>query len=134
QLKNLRLPSGIQINQAGNETYFNFANLTSLERLDIRALTTFNANALNNCILGNQFLNIETGCKVVYNSALGVTNRLAYNFITVFTGSTILTGDKFYIDGRVYECIAGSPSTDGEFQYDANVSTLRTRFRNAMNS
>lgn len=128
----LRFPIASGMNQASNVTYYNMANLTSLRRLDIRSLTTFNTNALNNSILGLQFLNINS-CDVYYNSALGVTNRLAYNYINL-PSVNILTGDKFYIDGRVYECVAGSPSTDGEFQYDANVNTLRPNFRNAMNS
>lgn len=89
--------------------------LGGLNRLHIGSLASFNSVDENRFLVFNvgrlpTFYLTKTGCKVYYNSALGVMDRKSYNRIT----TSPAVGDKLTINGLLYTCVA-TVTTDGEF-------------------
>ena len=120
----------------GNLLLYQFHNMLNLERLNISSLIT-TGNQLNlTSYTSSTFCsgyNMKSGLKIYYNTALGITDRNAFNSIQT-VNSQVQIGDIYNINGLAYECVSGTPVLDGEFQYNATGNTVASRFSSAINS
>jgi hypothetical protein len=132
-LQSFDCPSLTSITTGTNGTIFE--NLTGLLRLKIINLTSISygceISSMYLSARGYIFSSVKSGAKIYYNSVLGVTDRNAF----VRTTSGWAVGDTVEFNGLVYTCVAGAPTTDGEFQGDGlHPNTVHTNLKNAVNT
>lgn len=130
-IKKFYFPNATSIIET-NISYSNFKGLTSLERLYIPEVDTFTTISMEAAMIGYLGRNMNSGCKIYYNSALGTTDRNAFNTIT-FANNSVDIGDIFYVDGRSYEAVAASP-VEGEFLHSSLGAQLANNFHASLDS
>ena len=128
QLKKLELNSAITATQ-NNALRVTYKDFSSLERLNINALSTMAQGTLHASMIGKFFSGMPIGCKIYYNVAFGIQNRNSFNYITA--GMQI--GDKYHINSLIYEIVA-NPTVDGDVEYDSNQSLMALNFSNVINA
>lgn len=126
KLLNLKTHTGLTLINLG---YQAFQSLSSLERLNIKNVVTMSISYITNSF----FNNINTNCKIYYNSELGAKDRRAFNYVSYNSG--VVVGDSFTLNGLVYTASNSNDFNNGSFDISSNnANTIGANISSVINN
>jgi surface protein len=94
-------------------------NLTSLERFYIGNCTSTTESLWRTIVANGTLTNLNSGCKVYYNTAFGDADQTAWN--TLLMTTTRVVGDIYTVNGLDYTCVT-TVVTDGDWEIGGGVT------------